>query len=240
MLEISGYDFLDFGASRGGAIDFALARLGGRRGLGIDVNPAKVRLMREAGYDCIQGDVTCVPLPAGSVRFVTMSHILEHLPGREAVKRAISEAARLATDFLFIQGPFFDGDAYLESVGLKFFWSSWRGHPFHLTSGELHGILLELGLAHHDIQARLKVRDSSDEAIHPLDSPRDQHEYDGSRHPPKPAVVFTRDIYKEIVCYVRLRPLDGWKSITRARKGCVPLYPRPAPPRALPWRRTLS
>ena len=48
-VDLEGYDFLDFGASSGGCIDFARAKLGGRNGLGIDRDPLKVAQMRAKG-----------------------------------------------------------------------------------------------------------------------------------------------------------------------------------------------
>lgn len=219
----SHVDFIDFGASKGGVIEFAVKRLGGRCGLGIDIDPAKVRLMRERGHECIQGDITKQQLPPRSVKFVTLSHVLEHLPDLEAVKKALRVAATTATDFLFIQGPFFDADEYLRELGLKFFWSSWRGHPCHLTSHDLRGLLRSLGLDSHEVLARLRVRDSMDPAIHPLESPRDQHEYNPDIHPPKEYIEFDRVIYREMVCYVQLRPLDNWAQLLEARRGATRL-----------------
>lgn len=40
-MRLDGYDFIDFGASKGGYIEFAKARLGGTRGVGIDIDPKK-------------------------------------------------------------------------------------------------------------------------------------------------------------------------------------------------------
>ncbi len=90
--------------------------------------------MSEAGYDCAQGDATNLDFPPDSVRFAVMSHFLEHLPDLSMVKDAIKSAARVASDFLFIRGPYFDSDEYLRSFGLKFTWSDWHGHTCHLTT----------------------------------------------------------------------------------------------------------
>jgi hypothetical protein len=87
--DLAGFDFLDFGASTGSSIEFARERLGGRRGLGVDLDPNKVETMRRCGYDCIQADVTGLDLPAKAVKFVLMSHFLEHLPDLECARKAI-------------------------------------------------------------------------------------------------------------------------------------------------------
>lgn len=218
--DLKGYDFMDFGASKGGSIDFALRRLGGTRGLGVDLDSNKVKTMLDAGYDCIQADVNKLDFPPDSVRFVTMSHFLEHLSNLRAVKSAVESASRVASDFLFIQGPYFDADEYLRARGLKFYWSDWHGHTCHLTTSKLREILLELGLEDHTFMVRGAVEDSSDPRIHPVSSPKDQHAYDPDSHPVKPFVPFPEPLPSEVVCCVRLREMDGWDRILQARKGC--------------------
>lgn len=220
-MALAGYDFIDFGASNGGCIEFAKARLGGKRGVGIDIDPKKVEQMVKHGYDCVQGDITMLDFPPDLVRFVTMSHVLEHLPDLASVRKAIACAADVASDFLFIQGPYFDADEYLKKLGLKFFWSDWSGHPCRLTTEDLHAILIELGLNNFNMMVRLKVKDSKDPAIHPWNSPKNSHEYNPDIHPTKPHIRFSIPTYKEMVCYVRLRPVEDWDKIIQARKGTV-------------------
>lgn len=217
-VSLEGYDFLDFGASKGASINFGVRRLGGTRGLGIDLDPEKVRQMKDKGFDCIEADVTRLQLPPASVRFVIMSHFLEHLPGPTEVERAVESAARTASDFLFIQGPYFDADDYLKSQGLKLYWSDWTGHPCHLTTDQLHEILLKLGLEDHVMMVCDEIADSSDAAVHPLDSPPDQHDYDPGLHPEKPYIKFAQPLYRSIVCCVRLRHFDGWEQVLHAPK----------------------
>ena len=219
-LRPADHDFLDFGASKGGSIDFAVARLGGRKGLGIDNDPSKIRRMRELGYDCLEADILNLDLPAKSVRFVMISHFLEHLHDYHEARQAIASAARTARDFVFIQGPYFDADDRLKEQGLKFFWSDWHGHRCHLTTGMLEGILDDLELREYVILGRTMVSDSLDPSIHPLESPRDQHDYVTNLHPPKRHVAFDPPICREMVCLVRLRRFRHWKRIVRARKGC--------------------
>ncbi|MCF8719362.1 hypothetical protein J2S31_000260 [Nitrospina gracilis Nb-211] len=224
-MKLDDFDFIDFGSSKGGCIEFAKARLGGVRGLGIDIDPKKVKAMRDNGYDCLRDDITASGLSSKSVRFVMMSHILEHLPSLESVQEVISEAARLARDFLFIQGPYFDADNLLEKLGFRFFWSKWTGHRCHLTTSQLRDVLLRLQLSDHWMFVRQPVVDSSDPSIHPLGSPVNSLEYNPEIHPPKPLCTFSPPVFKEMVCYVRLRPMpkEAWEEILRARRGCQPL-----------------
>lgn len=216
-------DFLDFGTSKGACIEFARKHFGGRRGVGIDISPQKLALARNVGYECIQADVTCLPFRDKSVRFVTMSDILEHLSSLAVVEAAMRAGASVARDFLFIQGPYFDADAELEAQGLRFYWSFWRGHKCHLKTWELSDILRRIGLDDHVMLVREPIYDSSHPAIHPLASPRDQHAYDPAVHPSKPFVELKRRAFREIVCFVQLRPLPNWSEILMARREYIPL-----------------
>ena len=223
--SLNGYDFIDFGASTGDCIDFAVMHLGGRKGLGVDSDPRKVAWMRERGYHCMEGDITRLDLQTDSVSFVTMSHCLEHLPNLAAVALAISNAARIAKDFLFIQGPFFDADTALAGQGLKFYWSDWHGHRCHLTTTQLVCLLRSQGLDDYVLLGCERVKGSDDPCIHPLSSPRDQHAYSPGCHPPKPGVLFAppefpAPVFREIVCCVRLRPVGRWLRVLHARERC--------------------
>jgi len=213
IIDGKEFDFVDFGASKGGSIEVGIRRLGGRRGLGIDLKDAKIAVMKEKGYDCIQGDVTNLDLPDKCVRFVIMSHLLEHLPDLDAVRKTIKEAARIATDFIFLRIPYFDTDEYLESLGLKFFWSHWRGHPCRLKSWELREIFEDLGLADHEIMGGFPILGSDDPSLHPLASPIDQFEYDPEKHPPKPEVGIEKPLFRELVSIVMLKKFKGWEQV---------------------------
>lgn len=226
-LDIEKYDFLDFGTSRGGSIDYAINRLGGTRGLGIDLSEAKVADARANGVECVQGDVTNLDLPDDSVRFVTMLHLLEHLPDFDCVNKAIATACRVSTDFVYIVGPYFEADDYLKSQGLKFYWSDWRGHTFHLKYQHLDEILKSIGQTDYVFFDNSAVPDSSHPTIHPLESPIDQHDYDPATHPEKPELSFPSPLYREMVCCIKLKDFPDWELVQKARSETVPYIPNP-------------
>ena len=222
-IDLSAFDFVDFGASKGGSMEFAKKRLGGIRGLGIDIDPRKVATTRRLGYECRQGDVTALDLPSKVVRFVIISHVREHLADLASVEQAIAEAARVATDLLFIQGPCFDDDRRLERLGFRFYWSHWKGHCCHLTTSQLRHMLHSLGLQDHALFVRQPVFDSRDPSIHPVSSPIDQFEYRLGIDPPKRFVRFSPLAFREVVCFVQLRRLPYWREIVSANPDCLPL-----------------
>jgi len=71
------------------------------------------------------------------------------------------------------------------------------------------------------MMVRVEVKNSADPAIHPWSSLPDQHEYNPDIHPKKQFISFSYPIYKEMVCYVKLRPIKYWKNIIKARKGSI-------------------
>ena len=192
-------DFLDFGTSHGGSIEFALGKLGGKRGVGIDNSLGKVRSARSRGYECLIADARWLAVKPRSVRFVTMMHLLEHLPDVVSVEAAVQSASSVASEFVVITLPYFDADEYLASKGLKFYWSDWTGHPTHLASSRLKEVLGKTHPLEFRVFGRRLVTSSKDPAIHSVESPRDQFEFDANIHPPKPEVVFDRNLFYETV-----------------------------------------
>jgi hypothetical protein len=201
-INLSAYDFVDFGCSAGGSIAFARDHLGGRRGLGLDISPKKVEAAKAAGFDAEVADVTKLdPQETGTVRFAIMSHFLEHLPGRDTAQACIKSACDIAEDFVLIRQPYFDANGYLFSLGMKLYWSDWTGHSYHMQSIELHNVLSRLNDQHKILRFliffRSEIKDSSHAAVHPLSSPVDQHQWNPQLHNPKPDYKFTFPVYGE-------------------------------------------
>jgi len=229
-IDTAGLDFLDFGGSAGGSHSFARRRLGGRRGVALDLEPRKVDRMREHGIEAWVCDITDTGLPADCARFVTMMHVLEHLPSLDHVRLAVAEAARLARSFLFISGPFFDADEALARQGLKLYYSDWKGHKTHLGTAQLRRILEDLGLTDYSFSVKKRLLDGTADALHPLASPRNQQRYDPERHPPKPTVSsLSVPVWEEMICCVRLGPCPEWSQVLAARRGAEPFDPTPDP-----------
>jgi SAM-dependent methyltransferase len=200
LIGEGGFDFLDFGCSRGGSIRWAMKSFGGKRGLGIDINPNKVAEARGAGFDAINFDILQIPQKP-LVDFVVMNHFLEHVPDFKMVQEIIKRACDVSRRFVVIKQPFFDADGYLLQHGLKLYWSHWRGHPNTMSSFDLYRIFANLAeagaIAGFSIHAKGPIQNSSHPAIHPVSSPRDQHSYDPTQHPPKPDKTFASAVYSE-------------------------------------------
>ena len=212
-VDLKGYDFIDFGCSAGGSIDWARRRFGGRRGLGVDISPNKVAAARAAGYDAMQADGARLDQFAGKVRFATMIHFLEHLPSIEAARKVAGTALQISRDFLYVRQPWFDSDGPLMRQGLKLYWSHWRGHPLPMTSLQAYVLFEELRrtgrCARFALYGRTPITSSDDEAVLPLSAPGDSHQYDADRDGPKPSVALD-GVFTELVAIAApRRPWPG-------------------------------
>jgi len=198
-IDITSFDFADFGCSNGSSIQFGIEILKGSRGFGIALDPKKIVSAKAAGYEAIKGDFCNLELPDGCVDFTIISHTLEHLPTLDCAKEAIKNAIRISRKFVFIRGPFFDADDYLKSLGLKFYWSDWTGHTLHLKAEQVMNILEDINAPNYEIYGRVLLKSSRDATIHPLSSLTNQHQWELEKHGVKPILTLTQAIYREFV-----------------------------------------
>ncbi len=222
LLASKKIDFIDFGASKTASLEYGKNHFFGKCGLGLDFDDKRVAAMKKAGYECLVVDLTKVILPAKSVKFVKMAHILEHMPDLKAVEKVIKLGAKTATDFLVITGPYFDADEYLASKGFKLHWSDYPDHPCHLKVSELINILDRLAVDSYEIYLRYPINDSSNEHVHPLGSPAWSHRYDQKKHPEKKMEHFDRLVWVDFVCYVQLQKTENWEKIAAGYKNQIP------------------
>lgn len=210
-MDLSQYDFVDFGCSAGGSIRLMERRFGGR-GIGFDIDPAKVEKTRAAGYDAEVMDLMQLdPRGIGTTRFAVMYHFLEHLPTLKMARQCILSACLVAREFVLIQQPYFDADPYLFRNGLKLYWSDWGGHPLPMTSLQLHRCILPLlgkRAKRAVIGFRTRLAGSEVPEVHALQSTPDQHGWEQDKHPPKPAMQFDFPVYKNTSAVILTGPSE--------------------------------
>ena len=211
LVDLKAFDFIDFGCSAGGSIDWARRRFGGRRGLGVDINPDKVAAARAAGFEAVVADGARLDQFTGKVRFATMIHFLEHLPSIEAARKVVGTALSISRDFLYVRQPWFDSDGALMRQGLKLYWSHWRGHPLPMTSLQAYALFEDLRktgrCARFAIYGRTPIVSSDDPAVLPLSAPSDSHQYEPERDGPKPTVPLD-GVFTELVVVATPRRAD--------------------------------
>lgn len=206
---LTGYDYFDFGCSAGANIELVSRADPQLRGLGIDIDMAKIALARGKGLDAVGFDIRKIPNKK-LVDFVTMSHFLEHLGGVGDARAMITKAIQVAREFVLIRQPWFDADGEMFRSGLKFYWSHWRGHSNRMGLIDFQSILqpeLDANRIHSfEISGRGPVPDSSHDCVIPLETPVDQHKYEPARHGPKPEkkIKFLVPAYREVVVMIDL------------------------------------
>ncbi len=220
------HDFFCFGMPEPEFIEFIQKRLHGENGLAIENDHKRIQIAGKQEIEFINSNFTQLTYKDKCVRFVTLNHVLQRLDSFHEICQVIKSAARLATDFLFIQGPYYDADAYLESLGLKFFYSDWNSVSWHLTTDDLQKALAELGLRNYEIVVVCPTLNSRDPFLHPLESPPNQQKYHVELHPPKPEIELPAPVYKGFVCYVKLREIDYWDTLLTAKEKVISL-PKP-------------
>lgn len=222
MIDVSKYDFIDFGCSIGGSSFFA-RKLGGNSGIGFDIDKKKIYKARQNGVKAICADVTKLVLPKKCVKFCILSHFLEHLDNMEQAEKCIALAIKSSKDFVFIQGPYFDADKRLKQLGLKLFWADWGGHRVKITSDFLRRILGQRKCS-YSLFGYIPIMSSLDVNVHSLASPRNSFEYNPNKHPSKPTALFNFPVYKEIVCIIWLSNRVKREIVIRSKKkGLVQL-----------------
>jgi hypothetical protein len=201
-LSIDKCDYYDFGCSDGTNIAYINSIWPMLRGVGIDIDPAKVEIARSRGHDAHVFDILKLP-GRKQVEFVAMSHFLEHLHGVAEAAKMIKKSIAVSRQFVFIRQPWFDSDGDLMQLGLKFYWSHWRGHRNKMTSLDFYSILNDERLAGRihgfSLYGRGKVCNSHHPALIPLECPADQHAYDARLHGEKQPFDLPFVAFKEIL-----------------------------------------
>lgn len=205
--NFDGYDYFDFGCSTGGNIEFTKALLPHLRGLGVDIDNNKIQRARANGHDAIIANILDIPAEK-KVGFVSMAHFLEHLSSVGDARAIIGKAISVSRNFVLIRQPWFDSDGELLQVGLKFFWSHWRGHRNKMTTLDFYSLLAaevqKKTIKGFSIYGRREVKDSTHAALIPLTSPIDQFKYDSALHGAKEAFPLPFSSYEEIIVKIDL------------------------------------
>ncbi|HET6941607.1 MAG TPA: methyltransferase domain-containing protein [Sphingomicrobium sp.] len=228
MIDLSEFDFVDFGCSVGGSMKFAERAFAGGRAVGIDIDPSKVERTRAAGYEAVLADATDPHQFRGQARFSILSHFLEHLPNYEAVARSVETAIAISRDFVFVRQPWFDTDGELFRHGLKFYWSDWSGHPMPLTSLQMHRAIrkaLDSGrIARATIYGFTPVVDTDDECVIPVSAPLNSSKYDPALHEPKINPAMKLDAFRELVVVLAKRDQQLTETLLGRFPGIVTLH----------------
>lgn len=223
------YDQLDFGCSTGNALIFGKEELGLKRGIGLDIDPEKVKRARAAGHEAAVLDVTTLGDYPDSVSVVTLFHFLEHLPSFELARTCVRAAITAARDYVFIRQPWFDADTHLMRLGLKCYWSDWRGHLYHISAFDMLKMIDPVEeILDYRIYGRKRIKSSSDPALVPLLAQGNMHQYDQQRDGLKPEIDICVDAFYESAAIIRLSDRYSFKEIEATFKPELLFERKPA------------
>lgn len=230
------YDFIDLGCSSGRSVGYSARRFGGQRGIGVDLDEAKVARAAADGVEAVHGDATQLDLDR-QVRFISMLDFLEHLPDLDTVERVLRSAASAATDFLFIKHPSFEGRERVEAQGVRQYWWDWHGHTAQVRIADYCLMFERLGLLQYHVRYLTAIEDSDHDSIIPTSMPQDRSAEEARETRPEPYVRFVPPIWRRQDIFVALRAFEPeeWAALvqpTRADMKLMGLLPQRPPPAA--------
>ena len=193
------FDYLDFGTHKGGGLDWGLS-LGGRRGLGVELNDEKVLHALRSGYYVLSYDVFKIPIDeAPIVDFAVCRHVLEHMPNIHVVALIIERLRKFVRHYIYIEQPDFSQERYLAGLGLKLQGSYLKGHACPMQTRELVKIFWDVGFDNFVVGGIRRCAGSDSQYIHRADvAPRTVGKW-REGDPPKPSVKFDRPVFRDII-----------------------------------------
>jgi len=134
-------------------------------------------------------------------QIATLLNVLPGLQNAGQVQAMLRKACIVTRDFVYVAQPQFDGSAYLIRRGFKTYYSDQAANRYQGTSHDYYRMardLMDEGLIEDfALMESERIRDSSDPAIHSLQSPADCGPYDEALHRYKSTeVTFSEPIYR--------------------------------------------
>lgn len=221
--EISCFDF---GSSNGNSMAVA-ERIWGAHCAGIDIDTRKIAKAKEQNRNVVFGDILNLDVSDNCVKGVLMNHVLEHLPGKPSVIKAMDNAIRVSQQTIVVRQPYFDMDPTLMSLGLKFYWSHWTGHQWNGTTFEFATIMqdfirqqkLERGivLVHDKIE-----NGTESDTLQAMNASIDSLQFDASKHPKKPHFDKIDNLFRETIA-IGFKSAEGSdEELSRIARSVAP------------------
>jgi SAM-dependent methyltransferase len=219
MIDLNEFDFLDVGCGDGASIEFGKKYLSGGSELGIDRDTKKLDVARQRGHRVVECDVRSMRT-RGRVRFTILNNVLQYLDDEAEAGQVLRWAVTVSREFVFVRQPYFDASSSLMRSGLKVYWADWTAHKNPMTTFQIYKTLRSAmrssGVAGLAIFGNKRIRDTSSEAILPIDAAENSHRYDERKHGPKPYLALPPDCYWETLVVVYVSSTRISASIHRA------------------------
>lgn len=210
--SIEDYDFLDLSFNQLGSLEFGL-KFGGKRGITFETNPKKFQEINKKiksnkslqKHKIINENPLKIKINEKNSKhfdFTICLEFMECLNGKTETIQIIENAIKLSKNFVYISQPNFDSDVVLFKNGFKTYFSDWSRHTNNLTSNIYFNLLFDFYkkgfIEDYIIFYTTPIKDSSDPIIHPLNSPKNQPEFNEDIHPAKNEKVKFKNVYRNL------------------------------------------
>ncbi len=205
-LREGAFDYLDFGTHKGSGLVWG-AHMGGRRGLGVELNEEKVLHLLKSGFYVLSEDIFKIQVgDKPLVDFAVCRHVLEHLPNIHVVALVIEQLRKIVRNYIYIEQPDFSHERYLAGLGLKLQGSYLKGHDCPMQTRELIEIIWDAGFDNFVIGGIRRALGSESQYVHRADiAPRTVGKWrEGDL--PKPSVTFDRPVFRDIIAILGKEP----------------------------------
>lgn len=207
----------------------------GTNGIGLDIDPEKIRIatefLKDENHIAVCQDILKLSdykKLRNYFRFTTAIHFLEHLSSVSDTQHVLMNAIQISKEFIFILQPNYDNDVNLFKKGLKTFYSDWVSHKNLLTSYDFFKILkpwkTDGTIKDFIIFALKPIKTSSDKNILPIHTPREQHFYNKEKHPEKDMNIKLNKVYENIGVFIILDnsiPIDRYYNNVIGEKEII-------------------
>ena len=186
---------VDLGTKQGGALGVFLKHgqmyfdtFGIKPGdcLGIDRKRTYEKAVRKRGYHFKEANIFSDEFVWPKADYYLAFDFLEHLPDIHASDQVLRRMIENARRGVWLRMPSFEqdeetGEGQLKKLGLRWAWTTWRGHPSHYLKGQACSII-QTSLPQR--MFRMKVRpnrimaNTSDRSIVPIDAPGEANRFD--------------------------------------------------------------
>jgi 2-polyprenyl-3-methyl-5-hydroxy-6-metoxy-1,4-benzoquinol methylase len=132
--EARGRSLLDFGCGNGAFV--AIAKDAGWNAVGMEIDPAAVRVAKNKGLEVVQGGIEAMATLDRKFDVITMSHVIEHVHDPARLLRLCYRCLKPG-GFVWIETPNYN------SQGHGIYGRNWRGleSPRHLVLFTCHSLL---------------------------------------------------------------------------------------------------
>ena len=201
---------VDLGCKKGGALDvyrkhghtmYKFPEAPRSKCLGIDLKERYQPEMAKRRYEFRKANVlTDFDFPAADVYLAF--DFLEHLPSIADSQQVLRRMIDAAAVGVWLRCPSFEDEPQLTTVGLRFAWTRWKGHPSHFKLADATAVTSTYDAVTVRIKPNEKIVSAADRRIVPEYAPEDTVKY-SSELGTKPDCSFNPPLVGQYEIFIR-------------------------------------